>query len=119
MPVMRTSHVTLCDKVRNKIETDFKKGIHLEEFADGTIMTLKKLRKGFKQIYGCTPHQYLLHVRMEKAKLLLEENELLVKAIGYEVGYKSLNTFIRMFVQTQHCTPLQYRNKCVDVAQGY
>lgn len=46
-----------------------------------------KLKKGFKQHFDTTVFDYLLQLRMERAKKMLEETNLSITEIGYRAGY--------------------------------
>lgn len=56
-----------------------------------------------------TPSEYLLTLRMEKAKKLLAETGLSIKDICARVGYYDVSSFIRRFRQYASITPTQYR----------
>ncbi len=69
------------------------------------------LRK-FKEATGIPLIQYLMTLRIDHAKSLLLSTQKSVLEISYEVGYDSVNYFIRAFKsRTGGITPLQYRLK--------
>lgn len=69
------------------------------------------LRK-FKEATGIPLIQYLMNLRIDHAKSLLLSTQKSVLEIAYEVGYDSVNYFIRTFKsRTGGITPLQYRLK--------
>ncbi len=69
------------------------------------------LRK-FKEATGIPLIQYLMNLRIDHAKSLLLSTQKSVLEISYEVGYDSVNYFIRTFkARTGGMTPLQYRLK--------
>jgi AraC-like DNA-binding protein len=45
---------------------------------------------------------------MAEAVRLLEEGELSVKEIGYQVGYQSSPSFARAFRETYGCPPMRF-----------
>jgi YesN/AraC family two-component response regulator len=51
----------------------------------------------FKKTFGMKPIQYMIHVRVEKAKELALLEGLSVGEIALEVGYSDVHTFGRMF----------------------
>jgi AraC-like DNA-binding protein len=61
----------------------------------------------FKSIYGKTPHQYLKHVRIEKAKVLLRD-ELHVSEVCFLVGFDSLSSFSGLFLKVVGESPSGY-----------
>lgn len=68
-----------------------------------------KLNQGFKAMYGQTPSDYFLSLRMEKAKALLRDTQLPVSAIALEVGYEFATNFSKAFKQSVGVSPRDYR----------
>lgn len=66
----------------------------------------------FSQESGCTFVEYLTEIRMDRARKLLEDTELKVSEVGYEVGYKDSHYFYYLFKKMQGCTPKDYRARC-------
>lgn len=66
------------------------------------------LRK-FKQATGIPLVKYLIDLRVTHAKMLLRSTTKSVLEISTEVGYDSINYFIRVFKSHTGVTPLQFR----------
>ena len=73
------------------------------------VLLAKYLCHRFKQSFSVTPQQYLLSVRMKKAKTLLKSSELKIKEISVSVGYKSQLTFSYAFKNHVGISPSEYR----------
>lgn len=71
----------------------------LQELSKLVKLNEFKLKYGFKVFFKTTPYNYLLHVRMEKAKRLLEVSEYSVSEIAQIVGYKQASNFTKSFVK--------------------
>jgi AraC-like DNA-binding protein len=56
-----------------------------------------KLKNGFKSVFGTGVYEYLVEIRLEKARLMLESTPRPVKEIANMVGYKNASSFIRAF----------------------
>ena len=56
-----------------------------------------KLNRGFRERYGTTVFGYLRKIRLEQAKLLLEEQRFKVTDVAFTVGYNSLPSFSTAF----------------------
>jgi AraC-like DNA-binding protein len=69
----------------------------------------------FKQATGLTFTAYLNRVRIEKAKILLGNNDLRVSEIAYDVGFQTLTHFNRTFRKTVGCSPTEFRTRSVDL----
>ena len=61
----------------------------LLNLSDEIDLSLKKLKEGFKKIYGKTVYQFLLDHKMELAKKLLSEREKNVNEVSIKLGYST------------------------------
>lgn len=80
----------------------------LQELADEIGLTLKKLKEGFKQIYGDSVFSFLFDYKMEVARKLLESGENNVNEVGLKVGYSTSSHFIAAFKKKYGTTPKKY-----------
>lgn len=80
----------------------------LQELANKVGLNLKKLKEGFKQIYGDTVYSFLFDYKMEFARKLLESNRFNVNEVGIQVGYSTSSHFIAAFKKKFGTTPKQY-----------
>ncbi len=80
----------------------------LQELADEIGLTLKKLKEGFKQIYGDSVFSFLFDYKMEVARKLLESGENNVNEVGLKVGYSTASHFIAAFKKKYGTTPKKY-----------
>lgn len=65
-------------------------------------------RRLFKEAYNMSPHQYLLDIRIRRAKQLLAENLYSVTTISEQCGFSSVYHFCRVFKQITGQTPTEY-----------
>ena len=80
----------------------------LQELADEIDLSLKKLKEGFKQIYGDTVYSFLFDYKMEMARKLLESRDYNVNEVGLRVGYSTSSHFIAAFKKKFGTTPKKY-----------
>jgi len=80
----------------------------LQELADEIGLNLKKLKEGFKQIYGDSVFSFLFDYKMEFARKLLESGEHNVNEVGLKVGYSTSSHFIAAFKKKYGTTPKKY-----------
>lgn len=80
----------------------------LQELSDEIGLNLKKLKEGFKQIYGDTVYSFLFDYKMEVARKLLESGEHNVNEVGLKVGYSASSHFIAGFKKKFGTTPKKY-----------
>ena len=69
------------------------------------------LSVGFRNELDISPSDYLTTLRMEKAKELLRETNMLIGDIPLAVGYEDAHVFRRRFKQYTVMTPGQYREQ--------
>ncbi len=72
------------------------------------------LSSTFKKTYGVNIVQYINHLRIEQAKLLILNTQKNIKEIAYEVGFSSDINFIRVFKKMENQTPSMLRKNHSD-----
>ncbi len=80
----------------------------LQELADEIGLNIKKLKEGFKQIYGDSVFSFLLDYKLEVARKLLASGENNVNEVGLKVGYSTSSHFIAAFKKKYGTTPKKY-----------
>ena len=80
----------------------------LQELANEIGLNIKKLKEGFKQIYGDTVYSFLFDYKMEHSRKLLETNQYNVNEVGNQLGYSSASHFIAAFKKKFGITPKKY-----------
>jgi AraC family transcriptional activator of pyochelin receptor len=80
----------------------------LQELANEIGLNIKKLKEGFKQIYGDSVFSFLFDYKMEHARRLLETNQFNVNEVGTQVGYSTASHFIAAFKKKFGTTPKKY-----------
>ena len=67
----------------------------LQELADEIGLNLKKLKMGFKQIYGDTVYGFLFDYKMDFARKLLDSGSYNVNEVGLKIGYSTGSHLLR------------------------
>jgi AraC-like DNA-binding protein len=89
------------------IDRHYAENIKVSEIADEANLSLFHFIRQFKNIYRKTPHQYLIAVRIGKAKELLKAGKP-VSEVCYAVGFESLGSFSGLFKRVERIPPLTY-----------
>jgi AraC-like DNA-binding protein len=71
-------------------------------------LSLKKLKDGFKQLYGDTVFTYLLDHKMDEARRMLNSQKYNVNEVGLKLGYSTASHFISAFKKKYGTTPKKY-----------
>ena len=80
----------------------------LIDLANEIGLSLKKLKEGFKQIYGDSVYSFLIDYKMELARTLLESGDYNVNEVGLKIGYSTSSHFIAAFKKKYGITPKKY-----------
>jgi AraC-like DNA-binding protein len=80
----------------------------LQELADQIGLNLKKLKMGFKQIYGDTVYGFLFDYKMDYARRLLDTGSYNVNEVSLKIGYSTGSHFIAAFKKKFGTTPKKY-----------
>jgi len=80
----------------------------LEDLSEQIGLSLKKLKLGFKQIYGDTVYGFLFDYKMEYARKLLDSGSYNVNEVGLKIGYSTASHFIAAFKKKFGITPKKY-----------
>lgn len=98
------------DHAREWLNTNYSENIDLKHLAGMAMMNTKHFLRMFHLAFGITPRQYLIQIRLTKAKeMLLSSTN--VSAICRLVGYESLPSFSYLFKKRFGCSPSDFRNQ--------
>ncbi|GGF69200.1 helix-turn-helix domain-containing protein [Wenyingzhuangia marina] len=95
-------------QVKNIIIDQMADPPSLEELSKTVGLNIKKLKQGFKEVYGAPVFTFLLNYKLEYSKKLLIENLLNVNEIGNKIGYSNSSHFIAAFKRKFGVTPKQF-----------
>ncbi|MEC5143623.1 AraC family transcriptional regulator [Chitinophaga sp. 212800010-3] len=90
------------------IDHHFADDIDLNNISDEAYFSKFHFIRLFKKIYGKTPHQYLIWVRLEKAMELLKYGSTVSEAC-YAVGFESVGSFSALFKRTTGVSPSTFQ----------
>ncbi|MBP5972647.1 helix-turn-helix transcriptional regulator [Brasilonema sp. CT11] len=65
----------------------------------------------FKQSTGLSPYQYVMHCRIERARMLLLQNKQKISEVASQVGFADQSQFTRHFKRVLGVTPKEIRAK--------
>jgi AraC-like DNA-binding protein len=97
--------------IRDYIQENFAESIHLEALSERFFISKYYLCHEFKRYIGLSPNEYLITVRVNRAKGLLQSTELRVSEIGEITGFASLNHFFYTFKKHEEISPSEYRKQ--------
>jgi AraC-like DNA-binding protein len=103
-------HERLC-RARRYIDECYDLPLDLKEISKQACLSRYHFLRLFRETFSTTPHQYLIHRRIEKAKELLCSEEFSVTEVCFEVGFQSLGSFSALFRRCVGDAPNTYRER--------
>jgi YesN/AraC family two-component response regulator len=85
--------------------------ISLGQIAKNMYLSAVYISKIFKEEFGDSPINYLIRVRLERARELLESGKYTVKSAARSVGYKDAYHFSRLYKKHMGCPPSTHCKK--------
>lgn len=97
------------------IALHYNQKLKIHEMADYIGVNRSYLTNSFKKVVGYSPQEYLVNLRMEKAKSLLRKTDMPINLIANAVGYTDQLAFSKLF--KRHCgnSPRAYREEEVEL----
>ncbi|HCC28983.1 MAG TPA: AraC family transcriptional regulator, partial [Marinilabiliales bacterium] len=96
-------------KVIDYLEENFAEKIYLDDLSEMAFMSARNFQRIFKKAVGSTPSNYLMQIRLQRARKLLRETGLPVSEIADETGFGDGNYFIKCFKTANELTPNKFR----------
>jgi AraC-like DNA-binding protein len=94
----------------NYINDHLSEKIELRSLAAITSWKEHHFIRVFTKLMGVTPYQYILSRKIDKAKILLMDDNLAITSISFELGFQSHSNFINAFKKITNTTPEAFRN---------
>lgn len=91
------------------MEANFQDNATLENIAAIASMNSQHFLRMFKQVYSITPHQYLIDLKLKKARQLLEDNNMTISDICQSIGFESAFSFSVLFKKRFGMPPSHFR----------
>lgn len=100
-------------EIKDYIENNYHQDIKISFFTDKYFLSREYLMKLFKNEFGCGIYEYVLKVRMEKAKELILDSSVKIQSIAQLLGYADNNYFSKAFKNYFGISPTDYRNNLI------
>lgn len=98
------------NRIINYLNENYEHKISLDQIAHNMYLSPVYISKIFKEETGESPINYLIQIRLEKAKeILMNESGGSIKSIANSVGYEDVYHFSKLFKKYYGISPLYYR----------
>ena len=103
-----TDERSVMARVKEYIHANFNQNISLDDLAQVAHLSPYHFSRVFRKTVGLPPHTYLIQVRVERAKLLLTQNQP-ISQVAHDVGFTDQSHLTRHFKRIVGVPPGQYR----------
>jgi len=102
------------NRIISYLNENYEHKISLEQIAHNMYLSPVYISKIFKEETGESPINYLIKIRLEKAKdILLNSDGGSIKNIANQVGYDDVYHFSKLFKKYYGISPLYYKKKAM------
>ena len=91
------------------IDNNYAKDLTLSQVAKYIYLSDSYFAHSFKDKFGISPKSYILKVRIDESKELLENTDLKIADVARSVGFSSQQRFNDIFKKYTDVTPLRFR----------
>ncbi|MVN92616.1 GlxA family transcriptional regulator [Mucilaginibacter aquatilis] len=98
-------------KAQEYIEQNYQEKITVEQLASMFALGRRNLERRFKKATSNTVIEYIQRVKIEAAKMNLENTRNSVNEVMYNVGYTDTKAFRSTFKRITGLSPVEYKNK--------
>ncbi len=103
--------VTQISEVLGYIDRHFAEPLTVQDLMRVAHMSQTSLMRAFKEVLGRSPVDYLIRLRIARARHLIRRTDLPITDIAYEVGFTDSNYFSRQFRRVTGQAPREYRRQ--------
>ena len=96
-------------RVREHIETHLDHRISIQDLAGIAGLSMHHFARAFKRSEGASPHNYLLHRRIQRVRALLASTDVAISVIAVACGFSDQSHCARRFKECVGVTPGRYR----------
>lgn len=96
-------------RAKELIVSHLADGLSIAQLASECSLSRSHFTRAFKQSTGMSPHEWLLKMRVEKAKKLLLHSHLCLSQIGLDCGFADQSHFTRVFRRAEGTSPSNWR----------
>lgn len=98
-------------KLKEFVQENYFRKLTVGSTATHFDLSTRDCSEYFRDKIGMSFNDYLNNVRLEKAKVFLQQTDLSVEHISNEIGYANPKYFFRVFKKYAGMTPVEYRDQ--------
>lgn len=94
---------------RQFIEDNFNKKISVYEIAQACMMSEFYFYRSFKKVFRVSPHQYQVKKKIEQARKMICEKDVLLSHVAAECGFPDIHSFSKSFKKELNISPAAFK----------
>ena len=98
-------------KAVSYIENHFDESISVAKLAELSYYSERHFMRIFKNTYDCSPIEYIINLRINRACALLKGLNLTISETAEKCGFDDVNYFSRLFKKKIGVSPSEFRKK--------
>lgn len=114
LPPVKVSGKELVEVIENHVKNHLSEDNSIIRICGRFMISQPYLSKIFKKYKNCTYNEFVVNIKMDEAKKLLEGGDYLIGEIAQELGYTDQFYFSKVFKTMTGCTPREYRSRFLE-----
>lgn len=98
-------------KVQVWIDNHLDNSLHVTHLAEMAAMSIRNFSRKFAEETGLPPSRYIATVRLNKARIMLEESTNSITQVARLCGYQNGEILRRLFIRELNVSPSEYRKR--------
>jgi len=107
----QTSSLSPVNKAQDFARSNLSKTLKVEDLAEVAHLSLRHFSREFKKELGIPPGEFLEKVRLDQAKLRLEQSNDTLETIAGDCGFETALSLRRLFAKYVKISPSEYRKR--------
>lgn len=103
--------ISVIDEIKYYLDINYAEKIKLRDIANSFGIHPNYLTRIFHETYGISPKQYIMDLKLKKARRLLTTTELSVSVIASSLGFDDQLAFSKVFKKESSVSPTEYRKQ--------
>ncbi len=104
-----SSYEESIQEVKTYISENLNENLTVSKLAETVNMSSSHFSRVFKQQTGVSPYDFVLLSRLNRAKYLLQQTDMTIASIAYDIGFNSESNFIYFFSENEGISPGKFR----------
>lgn len=105
-----SKYLTIVQPIVKYLETHYAEDIRNADLASIVSYSTQYMTRLFKEVFHISPYQYLLDIRIRKAKeLLANQPSISIQEVCSLTGFYDSSYFISVFKKSEHITPYAFK----------